>query len=623
MPLREYGKEHHRKLPSLPQIPPLCSSASRLLMGWWDREVNIWQVSESSTNGGAYTSEQNKLVGKVLLQDEEHLSSATMSQDGKLLVAATISQVKLFSLRLQYDGSVSLRVNKIDLPSEISSHGAKLVSVSPDCQWLFIVRPNNDLYASKIVRGTEDDTALPTLSKPQKLRRVSRNTRAGKIMHGTLGSYDRTIRCITFSSDSTIVACGDLSGCIDTWILRNSDSIEDKDSDSSDEDSSEDEDEEEKSGEQRSRQQRWFRTSSETPIPRLNSAILLMSFRPTKPTTPKLLTNGTPSAKTSTQPVNSTDDRLMVLNADHHLTEFEARNGRLSDWSRKNPKSYLPKEFTVIKDRAMGLIWDVSDGRERLWAYGPSWLWMFDLSQDFPPPPAAGDKETTKSITEEPHKLSTPQKRKRRSDDDGDINDNAEKKRKPNSGAGDTMPLSETNIGLAQKMRKTVGNDGSEGKWIELDSRQARKDNDADADADDGEGDDYDAEEDDPSDARLAALRRQEGSNHKHINHDPTNFSNGMSSPPSSFKRNANFAVVIRNRKGATQAKNDSKQASPEPDSEPNTQSTRRWWFTFKYREILGVVPLSQGSGSSPEVAVVERPIWDVNLPGRYIRDYE
>lgn len=53
----------------------------------------------------------------------------------------------------------------------------------------------------------------------------------------------------------------------------------------------------------------------------------------------------------------------------------------------------------------------------------------------------------------------------------------------------------------------------------------------------------------------------------------------------------------------------------------------------------MGIVPLSPSSsldeefvaenggdegssGSNLEVAVIERPMWDVELPGRYVRDY-
>jgi len=57
------------------------------------------------------------------------------------------------------------------------------------------------------------------------------------------------------------------------------------------------------------------------------------------------------------------------------------------------------------------------------------------------------------------------------------------------------------------------------------------------------------------------------------------------------------------------------------------------WWHTYKYRSILGIVPLEalddadlqQTDGSPPplEVALVERPIWEVDLPPRYFGEGE
>jgi U3 small nucleolar RNA-associated protein 4 len=49
-------------------------------------------------------------------------------------------------------------------------------------------------------------------------------------------------------------------------------------------------------------------------------------------------------------------------------------------------------------------------------------------------------------------------------------------------------------------------------------------------------------------------------------------------------------------------------------------------WQTFKYRPIMGIVLLGDGKGEGsigPEVAVVERPIWEVELPPRYYGDQE
>ena len=60
------------------------------------------------------------------------------------------------------------------------------------------------------------------------------------------------------------------------------------------------------------------------------------------------------------------------------------------------------------------------------------------------------------------------------------------------------------------------------------------------------------------------------------------------------------------------------------------------YWHTYKYRPILGIVPLSGGtddaaaesevndnSGSGLEVALVERPLFDVDLPPRYFGNQE
>lgn len=70
LPLREFGKEHHRKLSSLPQIPQLASSpSSRLVMSFWDREISIWRVSRGPISPYENADGQrHRLVGKVLIQ---------------------------------------------------------------------------------------------------------------------------------------------------------------------------------------------------------------------------------------------------------------------------------------------------------------------------------------------------------------------------------------------------------------------------------------------------------------------------------------------------------------------------------------------------------------------------
>jgi U3 small nucleolar RNA-associated protein 4 len=47
------------------------------------------------------------------------------------------------------------------------------------------------------------------------------------------------------------------------------------------------------------------------------------------------------------------------------------------------------------------------------------------------------------------------------------------------------------------------------------------------------------------------------------------------------------------------------------------------WWHTFKYRPILGMVPVSGEQGQPLEVVLVERPSWDLDLPPRFVGAHE
>jgi U3 small nucleolar RNA-associated protein 4 len=45
---------------------------------------------------------------------------------------------------------------------------------------------------------------------------------------------------------------------------------------------------------------------------------------------------------------------------------------------------------------------------------------------------------------------------------------------------------------------------------------------------------------------------------------------------------------------------------------------TSKWYMTFKYRPILGIVPMQKTDDKELEVVLVERPLWDLDLPGRF-----
>ncbi|OJJ59847.1 hypothetical protein ASPSYDRAFT_30678 [Aspergillus sydowii CBS 593.65] len=585
LPLREFGKEHHRNLQSLPQVPPVVSSpSSRLVMSFWDREVNIWKVSRGPTSVHEVPDGQrHRLVGKVLIQGEENITSATLSNDGKILVIATISNIKIFSVRRRKgDERGTLRVQKLDIPASVSESGARLVTVSPDSRWLCIVRPNSGISLARIQPAPSAQEKTQILPQLVNLHRAPRHARFENISHGTLGNYERTVRCVVFSHNSKILASGDISGCIDTWTLEQAagEGLKSKNRSSESDDESDSDDEDDSpilEGE------RWRAIAADSPIPRLKSSVALLSFRP--PTTsPSLLTDGT----------TEEESRLMALTTEHQLVELDALEGKLSEWSRRNPKAFLPMDFKGVKDRAMGCLWDLSDpSRERLWLYGTSWLWMFDLKHDFPSTEEldaaataeskAAETANSQALTKK-QKQSSSQKRKREEAAE-EAAVTGKKNKKHNTGAGDKMPLSETNVFSDTKARAFVGPDATQGEWVPLEKERERA------------TDDEEEEEEEDNDARLARLRRENNS-----------AANGTSTKVTGTDKQV------------------AKSSAP----------ARRWWYTYKYRGILGIVPLSatdaeteseEDRDSNPntglEVAVIERPMWDVDLPDRYVREYE
>lgn len=536
----------------------------------------------------------------------------------------------MFSLKQRMgDVTSNLKFQKLEIPSSLSAEGARLVSISPDNQWLCVVRPNSDIYLANIIPPSSPQERPQISPKLVKLKRAERYARHEKESHGTLGFYERTIRCIAFSDDSRMLASGDIGGYIDTWVLEEAGeggqkALEPKGRSSSissdDDDSSDDED-----NTLVIQGQRWIPTPHETPIPRMKAGILFISFRPRNQNQSPATTNGNHAPLKSQTP---SEDRLMVLTGEHQLAEFDTLKGKLSDWSRRNPKGCLPSEFSGIKDRAMGALWDVKGDRERLWLYGPNWMWMFDLSQDFPSP-EEGDATALARI--ENKSTSSSIKRKREKE-----NEDIQERKRLNTGAGDKIPLMKSQVGQGDSIRKVTGKDESNAELVSLRGKKGKSKKAADDD-DEDEVDNYD-ETSTANELTLAKLRREQAAEHEDeddADEEQPVLTNGhVSSSPFKSKKGANFAVVINNKgKRVEEPQEDDedlqiqKELEDTPGLELQPQPHRRWWSTYKYRDVLGIVPLgSHGEDEGvvgPEVAVVERPMWDVDLPGRYLRDYE
>ncbi len=518
-----------------------------------------------------------------------------------------MSEIKIFRLRQKINNA--LRVQRIEAPQSIARSGARIVHFSPDGRWLVIITANNLVQVHRITEPEAANKAPQLLPKPVELRRLIREPAKTKFQHGSLGDYTRSINRVAFSEDSHILATGDLSGYLDTWVLEGyEDLTHSTDVDINGVDSSVASDDEDGDEEQHPTVifgQHWIRNPAAPLMPKLAAAPIVLSFRPSSRPPMQRLTNGSSAVHRTRQTPHphshdlpNGEDRLFALTSEHQVYEFEVLSGRISNWSRRNPTSHLPEDFRNLRDRATGLVWDTYTDKERIWLYGSSWLWMFDLSKDFPRPEET-PKEPQKQPEEDEVATSTNSKKKRKRKREAvSAQQVVGEPGKQDSGAGSKIPNSELGAGIGRKFRRTDGPEPSSTRIISLDRE-------------------YSAGSEDDDDnhvgrSALLDLRRETGKARE--------LSNGVSEDAVSTHCEA---IVNGDTKLVKR----------------QTNSGVPYWGTYKYRPILGIVPLGGGPEDEDqdpeldgdddelargvEVALVERPLWDLDLPPRYHGDQE
>lgn len=228
----------------------------------------------------------------------------------------------------------------------------------------------------------------------------------------------------------------------------------------------------------------------------------------------------------------------------------------------------------------MGAVWDVQGRNERIWLYGVAWLWMFDLSRDLP----AKDHKDSKALVTNGEKPTKQLKRKRGQESH---DDESKSRSKHDTGAGSKIDASKLNLGIGAKIRKIDGEDDDNVKLITL----GREQEDVSAsDEEDGYA---------PANENVTALQR-----------------------------------LRRNEQAETNGATDHSEMDDAGDDDDRSMKPTRHerpshWHTFKYRPILGIVPLAgepddesnddrEDTQPGLEVALVERPLWDLDLPLRF-----
>ncbi|OQO12703.1 hypothetical protein B0A48_02166 [Cryoendolithus antarcticus] len=531
-PLREYGKENLRGLSSLPSHAPVVSAPkARLLVCWWGKEISVWRISRQNALEALPEQQRSRrLVAKISLDTRDNLTDVAISPEGRVLGAATHSEVKAFQLRKRLD-SDGLAVRKLTVPEDMADSGARRLQISPDGLWLAAVTPESEIQVVRITNDADNPKQLTILDNVVELDRQRRR----QTKPSATKTYERTINTLTFNPDSSIIAISTQQP--QPWTSRpttptRTPSI----AASSNSDSSDSDDDDESSPIFHG--QHWAPNPSGHLLPKLDSGPLILTFRPEPRAS---LTNGTVNGNPGVHSTRNNPHahshelprgphRLLVLTSAHKIYELDILAGKFTDWSRRNTASTLPEEFTKIRERAMGAVWDVNaTGRERVWLYGSTWVFMLDVGRDFAP------------------LASLDGGKKRRASELGGEEDSAEtRKRLKGSGAGSRVAAWQVGDSITRTSK-------GETQTVEL-VRRVKSEDDEDAVMDD---------EEDEDEVEGEQLR------------------------------------VSRLANGETEAKSEEGSAA------------KRWWSTFKYRPILGMVPLEDegrsGGEGMLEVVIVER----------------
>lgn len=558
LPLREAGMENHRSLSHLPQTPPLQSAPrARLVVGWWDREVHIWRLQRplkdivNASGVDAEVSKNRKLLARILVKGEANIISASISSDGSLLVVATASDVKVFHLQPKSEAKKDeLRITKVDVPEKFSALGATAVKISPDGQWVCLVQEGSRVSLVKVVPGSDETEGQPTIdAQAIKLNRVKRDIPKHTAFSG-LGQYDRSITQIAFSPDAKMLAVADMQGFVDTWIRGSHPSVEvDGNADDEPDDSDSDSDEETSKA-----PKEWKRNPNAALLPKLRNSPTLLSFSDHLP------------SDSQSRPENSdlaNDYLLLAATAKPQILLLHPLSGHIASWSRRNPTERLPIEFRNIRDLVKGALWS----GDRVWLYGNTFVFMFDISQDI-----AVDAPDASTALVSLDEQGRPRKRKRGKD----------------TGAGNKMQMGA--LGPTKIERY------ADGQTEELDvDRRAADPMDTDEQSqpgDDSDGDESDAEPRGSS-SELAIRRKA----------DHQQAGGAQQTTALGFWHTHKYRPIL----GIVPLESVADEAEGDDKDDDN----------------MAPVVVAGPARKTLEVALVERPLWEADTPERYMGEGE
>lgn len=453
----------------------------------------------------------------------------------------------------------AVRVRRLEMPS-IS--GAKALNLSSNGKWLAAVMATDEIQLVRIVRTDDPADAPRALEKVQPLYRLDRDMSTQSSLSGPSGAYERSIAHADFSKDGNVFAVVDLAGYVDTWVMEGNEDTTAPEVDIDDTTPAANHDDD-SDDEEESREQITYLGQHWIRNP---SGHLL----PRLDSTPVLL-SFQPSSDASNRPEPNGNPAVHPTrhNPHPHSHELPTADYRL----------------LLVSAEHQLYLFDVMSGRLSEWSRrNPPSSYPHEYKQvDLPAKGCIWD------VTESQQRIWLYGEKwlfmfDLTKDFTISDTDHAGKKRKRdalknNSGAGDAVPQKEAPITKMRKFQSDNADKAGRQKWMDVNAVRRK----ADAEDDD------DVEN---TSQPLTILRR-------------ANTQEGVE------QTNGETAEDMANGGGEVGAVEQSKRNEP-------------WWHTFKYRPILGIVPISgDDSFHAPEVVLVERPSWDLDLPPRFVGTHE
>ncbi|KAK6527141.1 U3 small nucleolar RNA-associated protein [Arthrobotrys megalospora] len=572
VPLRRFAEEYQYTLSALPQEQIVATTVgkadSRLLVARFDREVKIWRVNsideveaadDVELYGATDDDQGRKLVGGVMVNADENISSAAISPNGDLLAISTMATVKLFHLRPRKT-TVLLRISKLELPEKIATIGARKVLFSPDGKYLAFIAPNSEPYIFEIITSVDGDgKSTFEFGNLQHLDRKDREVTVsgGKLQRkdGVIGlgrGYERQITQTCFSPNGKYLFAADVGGWMESWNLEDA-----------------------KKG-------KWKLIKAS--LPRLPTSPVAAAFRP--PVT------------SESRNADQDSPEVFVMTSDHTLHEFDVTTGQVTPWSTRN-SDRLPRQFLKLKDRCFGIsvVEEKGKGR-RMWCWGHGWVFMINVDRDLN---VVGAKKEKKARSEDAGMKGVKRKRglvmvsgagseavKGRKDVVGGTEVTLVGRDLVGEGDEGAMDVESDEEFLVDKVRNDVRKKG-EVEMVHSESEDDSSDEEEEEDEDSSSGSESEKDSDESdkeSESELSASEHPDEDGGVKLDVE-MEIDSGAPAPAD---------VVVQKKTGL---------------GVPH-------WHTFQYRNVMAFLPIGDPK-EDLEMVVVERPVADVKLPPAWV----